>query len=506
MQLRHALQEDRLVMSKRNVETQTLALQYDELSDRQQRGHALWHRAQSQNGMMLLVNDETTLWFSQTDNTRAYPVERTIRNDRGSIETTYRCACDDFKKQGRVDCKHIFAEKMRRGEVSVLEAPRSEKKAPQKKASRRPSRKRKDHKGRSIRTSQRIANREMPRRTPELILSLKRDYDLNSHGIVVPIRSQPYRGGKTAAPLTTRASAAVAKISAGVSTSAMMLEFEKMIDDGILRLRRAPSENTFSDWLNDEQLTPVLREFLRISAYPFRKREVGAIIDSSKVSQLMIAHAKEVDYNNFDKRPGADWMKAHTLIGVETMVIMGVEFSGVYGAGTHDSNFLKPLVNAATDFPLEFLLGDKAYLSEDAPSWLAERGIKAVIPVKKKWFRDDKKVYAQPLVELVAWFDENNNSEFSEVYRLRSKIEGLFSVLKRLFGGYCWSRGRRRTLKNANEPCTAWINELLCKFIATNLRLTVLLEEETGVTVDYPVKSRFFPAPDEPLLKGRRAA
>ena len=481
-------------------------IRFADLSDRQERGYALWQRAQSQNGMALLVNDETTLWFSQNDNTRAYPVERSTRNDRGTTDVAYRCACEDFKKQGRIDCKHIFAEKLRRGEIPVPSVPRTKKNETPKKATRRPPRKRKDKKGRSIRTSQRIANRKMPGRTPELIHSIKRDYDLNSHGIVIPIRKQLYRGGKTAAPLTTRALAAVSKISAGISASAMMSEFERLIDDGILRLRRAPSENTFSEWLNNEQLTPVLREFLRISAYPFRTREIGAMIDSSKVSQLMIAHAKEVDGNNRDKRPGADWMKAHTLVGVESLVVMAVEFSGTFGSGTHDGNFLKPLIEAATDFPLEYLLGDKAYLSEEAPTWLAERGIKAVIPLKKKWFRDGTKLYKQPLTELVEWFDRNNNQDFHEVYRLRPKIECLFSVLKRLFGGYCWSRGRMRTHKNANEPCTAWMNELLCKFIATNLRLTVLLEEETGVMIDYPVKSRFFPPPDEPLLKSRRVA
>lgn len=51
-----------------------------------------------------------------------------------------------------------------------------------------------------------------------------------------------------------------------------------MIADGMLQLNRAPNENTFSDWINDERLTLVLREFLRISAIPFREREVGAII------------------------------------------------------------------------------------------------------------------------------------------------------------------------------------------------------------------------------------
>lgn len=159
----------------------------------------------------------------------------------------------------------------------------------------------------------------------------------------------------------------------------------------------------------------------------------------------MTAHQKAVEYDFHDKRPDADWMKCHALVGVETQVIMAVEFSGVYGSGTHDLNFLEPLVETAiTTFPLEYLLGDKAYLAERIPKWLAERGIRAVIPIKKGWFRDQDRVYNEPLAALVEWFDRNENRDFHEVYRLRSKIECLFSVLKRVADGYCWSRGRKR--------------------------------------------------------------
>ncbi len=99
----------------------------------------------------------------------------------------------------------------------------------------------------------------------------------------------------------------------------------------------------------------------------------------------MIAHAKEVEYGNRDERPGADWMKCHTLVGVETLVVMAVEFSGSRGAGTHDGKFLESLVETGLkSFPLEFLLGDKAYLTEKVPEWLATRAspIRAVIPLR----------------------------------------------------------------------------------------------------------------------------
>lgn len=346
----------------------------------------------------------------------------------------------------------------------------------------------------------------MPARIPDLALSLKRAFDARSKGIVIPLLPQRYRGGRPPAPAATRAVALLAKVACGLSASEMLVQYERMIEDGVLSLRRPPNEDTLSDWMNDERLTPVLREFLRLTSLPFREREVGAIIDSSKVSQLMTAHQRTVEYDVHDQRPGADWMKAHALVGVETLVVMGVQFSGIYGQGTHDNNFLLPLVDEAVQtFSLEYLLGDKAYLSEAGVDELGKRGIRAVIPVKKRWFREEKRGYNEALAHLVAWFDRNENRDFHEVYRFRPKVECLFSVLKRVADGYCWSRGRKREVRNANEPCVAWMNELLCKFIYVNLRTTVLLEEETGVKIDYLVPSRRFPAPDEPLLKSNVA-
>ena len=96
-----------------------------ELDGRQKRGLELCRAAEKANGLALLINDTTTLWHSLTDSTRSYLVVRDERNRRGKRQVEYRCQCGDFAKQGRVDCKHIFAEKVRRGEVTVAGTPES---------------------------------------------------------------------------------------------------------------------------------------------------------------------------------------------------------------------------------------------------------------------------------------------------------------------------------------------------------------------------------------------
>lgn len=474
-------------------------MRFGGLNDRQKRGAELWRRAQTSNGLAVPFSEDLTLWFSATDATRVYQVTNAQRNRRGVLACEYRCQCTDFKKHGTSDCKHIFAERLRRREVVLIGGKKRES---SQKATRRPARQRKDHQGRSLRTAQREARVDLGQRTPELVISLGNAYQRHSSGILIPIRSQRAPGGRGVTPHVTRAQALIYKISEGKSADDMVGVYRRLISDGMLRLDKAPHQNTLTNWMNDERLTPVLREFLRLTSLPFRIREIGAIVDSSKVSQLRNAHAKSVEYEG-DERPSADWMKCHALVGVETMIVMAVEFSGSRNAGSHDINYVEPLVeHALKAFPLQFLLGDKAYLKSEVLDWLWERNLRAAIPLKKGWFREGEAHYSAAVEALVKWYDQDSNRAFHEVYRLRAKIEALFSILKRMARENCWSRGRHSDAsKNADQPCTAWINETLCKFIYMNLRTTISLEHETGYRMDYTLPDRHFPAPNEPLLQ-----
>jgi hypothetical protein len=481
-----------------------ITMQFADLNDRQKRGCAMYKRSLKGPGRWFFgANKESVIWLSASD-AKAYEVTHVLRNHRGVMVWKYRCQCWDFKKRGEIDCKHIFAERLRREEIIVQGDPGATE-TTHKKAKRRPARKRYGFDGRHIKSVQRSAREKMPDRIPVLMASLKRSYDQNCSGIVIPSREQPYPGGAHGTVFSTKALALVAKVAHGKSADEMKSAYDRMIVDGTLIRRRAPSQGALTDWFNDERLTPILHELLRLTSLPFIEREVGAIIDSTKVSQLMIAHYKEVAYGT-DTRDKADWMKCHAIVGVESLIVMGVEFSGSLNddddkSKTHDINFLRPLVaKALRSFHLEYLLGDKAYLSGPILDWLWKHGVRAAIPVKKGWFRDESVEYSQAIVNLVEWFDRNNNRDFDDVYRCRPKVETLFSILKRLARGYCWARGRKAK-PNSERPCTAWINEVLCKMIYLNLRTTVTAEEETGVQIDYCVPFRRFPPPAEPLLK-----
>jgi hypothetical protein len=240
---------------------------------------------------------------------------------------------------------------------------------------------------------------------------------------------------------------------------------------------------------------------LETTAKPFRLIECGAIVDSSKRSQMRSAHSRWVEYGN-DERENADWMKLHALVGVETLICMAVDFSGTNSGNgkylVHDVKFILPLVEKTRGiFNLRFILADKAYLSEEVVGRLRLMGMQAVIPIKKRVDGKKMKVYYEAFQHLIEWFDKRQQ-DLHEKYRFRAKVESYFSLLKSVTSGFCWSRGRPRkdaagtTISNSLEPCTAWKNETLCKVTYVNLRVTVTHELSTGYHMSY-VSDTFFP-------------
>jgi hypothetical protein len=144
----------------------------DDLDDRQIRGVLRSRVADRSNAMVIPINDSTTLWMSKRGN-RAWMVEREYRNRRDERVIEYRCGCSDFQKNGRIDCEHIFAERIRRSEI-IIDGTIERKRVQGARAARRPARKRIGADGRSHRSIQRDARVAIPERVPELLYDLSR--------------------------------------------------------------------------------------------------------------------------------------------------------------------------------------------------------------------------------------------------------------------------------------------------------------------------------------------
>jgi Transposase DDE domain len=477
----------------------------EELHNRLVRGVDLFDSFKAGVANVLFVQDgesELTIWFSSSDSNAAYRVWRQIRNLRGVTVVDYRCSCPDFTKMGRADCLHIFAERLRRDEVRVVGKITEEQHTAAKE--RRPPRKLFGADGRALCSIRRTAREQMPDRVPELIRML---------GDVYPsAQFDRFDGPKAERMQVERAIALLHKVCQGASSEAMRSVYRYLIADGRLGLLKSPHPNSISRWINDAEITPILEKFVRISASPFRLLESAVILDSSKFSQLETAHYRMVAYGegnleDRDKRPSARWMKCHALVGVESMACFAVKFSknakdkdDPEDAAADIRFFVALMEQALATLDVKTVLADKGYLAEWVLGWCWERGIKAIIPIKKTWDLATKTAYYEASKMLVELF-ENKRRVFDEMFRWRVKVEAFFSVLKRVVDGYCMSRGRPRRdpetnkmLPDLEQPLqTAWVNETLCKIIYMNLRRTVEWEERTQVRANYVIQDRVFP-------------
>ena len=144
----------------------------EELDDRQLRGVARAKEADSRNNLVFEVNATTTFWTSKREN-RAWKVEREEKNRRGILQIEYVCSCGDYQKNARLDCQHIFAERIRRGEVIIVGEP-SKKRSETAVAARREPRQRISATGKTMRKVQREARMTFGDRIPELLRDLAR--------------------------------------------------------------------------------------------------------------------------------------------------------------------------------------------------------------------------------------------------------------------------------------------------------------------------------------------
>jgi hypothetical protein len=149
-----------------------ITIRAEDLDDRQIRGLARAKSADKSNGNIIIQNDSTSIWMSGRSN-RAWKVERDERNHRGTMKILYTCSCGDWDKNGLIDCHHVFAERVRRGEV-VIVGTVSKYRVKRATAVRRPPRERATVDGRPWRSVQRSARVQLPDRIPELLRDLAR--------------------------------------------------------------------------------------------------------------------------------------------------------------------------------------------------------------------------------------------------------------------------------------------------------------------------------------------
>jgi len=222
------------------------------------------------------------------------------------------------------------------------------------------------------------------------------------------------------------------------------------------QIEHSPYFNVVSYTLNKKEITPILHEFIHLSAQPLASVETDFAIDSSGFRCSTFGNYCEEKHGTKRQR---NWLKAHIGTGVNTNIVADIIITDEHA---NDSPQLKKLIqNIAHHFKIREVSADMAYSSRKNLQLVDSFGGTPYIPFKKNATGRSGR---SALWRKTFHYFQLHKEEFMEHYHKRSNVESTFGAIKKKFG---------ESVKSKNR--IAQENELLCKIIAYNI--TVLIHE-----------------------------
>ncbi len=230
---------------------------------------------------------------------------------------------------------------------------------------------------------------------------------------------------------------------------------------------KAPSFASNARYLENPELTPLLKNLIEQSASPLKAIETDFAVDSSGFSTK--TYSRWFDHKYGKQHSRQRWVKTHLMCGVKTHIVTSVEATP-YESG--DSTQLIPLLNkTAETFPINEVSADKAYSSRRNLHAIQSIGGTAYIP-----FKDNAKGMGSATTAFDGlWYKmwhyfSFNREAFLQHYHKRSNVETVFSMIKAKFGSSV----------RAKTP-TAQVNEVLCKVLCHNICVLIQSIYELGL-------------------------
>jgi transposase len=232
-------------------------------------------------------------------------------------------------------------------------------------------------------------------------------------------------------------------------------------------LDKIPCYSSIGHFMQKEELTPILKELIRITSTPLISVEEDFAVDSSG-----FATSGYTDWNH--TRHGKDtkkriWLKAHIVTGVKTNIITSCN---VTDSNSNDSIHLTPLLNQMDPrFSIKEVSADKAYSSKKNLKDIHSLGAIPYIPFKKN-------VVERPGSGNI-WFKMHHyfkyrNEHFMSHYHKRSNVEVTFYMVKAKY-----SENLRSKTKEAQ------INEILLKVLCHNICVVIQEMNELGISGEF---------------------
>lgn len=277
--------------------------------------------------------------------------------------------------------------------------------------------------------------------------------------------TQPeYKFGRPRLPLGDIVFATVSKVYSTVSGRRFMsslreAEAKELVD-------KSPSFASNARYLENPELTPILKSLIEQSATPLKAIETDFAVDSSGFSTS--SYFRWYDHKWGKERTRQAWIKTHIMCGVKTHIVTSVEATPTESADTIQLPVL--LEKTAENFNINEVSADKAYSSKKNLAAIVEANAMPYIPFKNySKGSQGNKPYSEIWQRMWHYYNFNRN-DFLQHYHKRSNVETTFSMIKAKFGASVRSK----------TP-TAQVNEVLCKILCHNICVLIQSIYELGL-------------------------
>jgi transposase len=271
--------------------------------------------------------------------------------------------------------------------------------------------------------------------------------------------SPPSANGRPRLPLSDAVFNIVFKVYSTVSQRRFMSDLRGAHQRGLIS--KVPHFNSISNYLENPDLTPILRTLITQSSLPLKSVETDFAVDSSGFTTCRFTRWFDHKYGVTKQKQ--EWVKCHLICGVKTNVVTAVEILDKFAA---DVKVLPALVNAtAENFQIAEVSADKAYGSRKNTDLIEGIGATPFIAFKA----DSVGAGGGTWGKMYHYF-QFRKTEFLQHYHKRSNVESTFSMMKRKFGD---------SLRSKTD--VAMINETLCKILCHNLVVLIHETHELGI-------------------------
>jgi transposase len=259
--------------------------------------------------------------------------------------------------------------------------------------------------------------------------------------------------------------ACVSKVYSTISARRFMCDLDDANEKGYLT--RLPHYNSIQNYLESEELTPILHELVRVSARPLAAVDVDFAVDSTGFTCRSYTRHYDMKYRGKKEH---HWVKAHAMTGTKSNVITAVIIKDRDAA---DAPQLPELLSlTAEHFKVSELSADKIYGVVYNHEAIAAAGAQAFIPHKSSHNGAAGGIWAKSV-----HFYKYHREEFNAHYHKRSNIETTFHMVKAKFGGWVRSRTERSQM-----------NEVLCKILCHNICVVIQSIYELGIVPEFFTK------------------